>query len=87
MPEAVINPWTFANWNVTAQGRFVQQFGLEKAQAAAKEAGTVLGGARPVSHTKTIVKHFIFKKVIERTSGGGGGLVGAGSSGDGPPED
>lgn len=41
------NPWLEANWNLTAQGKFVQEHGLAKAQEAAKAAGTILGGAKP----------------------------------------
>lgn len=41
------NPWTKENWNLTAQGRYVTQFGAEKAAAAAIAAGVKLGDTRP----------------------------------------
>lgn len=43
------NPWTHANWNVTKQGAFVKEHGIEKAQEAAKLAGTTFGGMRPAA--------------------------------------
>ncbi|HEU0177347.1 MAG TPA: hypothetical protein VFV58_24040 [Blastocatellia bacterium] len=33
------NPWTRQFWNLTEQGRFLQKHGLERARAAATEAG------------------------------------------------
>lgn len=41
------NPWTHENWNMTKQGDYVKQHGREKANAAAKAAGTTVGGQRP----------------------------------------
>lgn len=82
------NPWTFANWNLTAQGRYVVQYGMQKAEAAALEAGTTLGGLRPPPpHGTNIHITVIQKRVIQKggSGGGAGGLVGAGQSGDGPP--
>lgn len=42
-----VNPWTFADWNLTLQAQYVQQFGLDRAQARARDAGTTVGGPRP----------------------------------------
>lgn len=41
------NPWTHDNWNMTEQGKFVQEHGMEKAKQAAAAAGTTVGGGRP----------------------------------------
>jgi hypothetical protein len=41
------NPWTADGWNVTEQGKFLREHGKEKAEAAAKAAGTKLGAGRP----------------------------------------
>jgi hypothetical protein len=87
------NPWTFANWNLTAQGQYVVKHGIIKAQAAAAEAGTTLGGPKPppAQMVKVIERHWIIQKKGTQaggtggSGGGGGGLVGAGSSGSGPP--
>lgn len=82
------NPWTFANWNLTNQGQFLVTFGLIKAQAAAKEAGTYIGGPKPAApnDVKIIERHWIIQRKIATGGGvGGGGLVGAGSSGSGAP--
>lgn len=85
------NPWTFANWNLTEQGQFVVKHGLVRAQAAAAEAGTRIGGPKPspANQPKVIERHWIIQKKVGTGgtggSGGGGGLVGAGQSGSGPP--
>ena len=41
------NPWGGDSWNVTEQGRYVRQHGMEKANQMAKAAGTTVGGPRP----------------------------------------
>lgn len=41
------NPWSKDNWNLTAQGAYVKQHGVQKAEQMAKAAGTVLGGPPP----------------------------------------
>ena len=41
------NPWTNEGWNKTKQGLFLREHGSEKANAAAKAAGTTLHGPRP----------------------------------------
>ena len=46
------NPWTKENWNLTAQGRYVNQFGEAKAAEAAKAAGSSLGATRPAAAAK-----------------------------------
>lgn len=43
------NPWATGNWNLTAQGQYIQQHGIEKAQQMAQLAGTTLGGAQPLA--------------------------------------
>lgn len=46
------NPWSHDGWNLTEQGKFLREHGREKAEQAAKAAGTVLGGRRPVKAAK-----------------------------------
>ena len=41
------NPWTYENWNMTKQGEYVKLNGRDKAAAAAKAAGTSVGGGKP----------------------------------------
>ena len=41
------NPWTHEGWNMTKQAAFYTEHGSEKATAAAKAAGTTLGGPPP----------------------------------------
>jgi hypothetical protein len=41
------NPFTKENWNITAQGRYVTQYGPEKAAAAAAAAGVKIGDTKP----------------------------------------
>jgi hypothetical protein len=41
------NPFSADGWNITAQHRFVRQYGMEKATALAKKAGTTVGGPKP----------------------------------------
>lgn len=41
------NPWAGDKWNMTAQGQYLRQHGMEKAQQAARMAGTTVGGPRP----------------------------------------
>lgn len=43
------NPWSAANWNLTAQGEYFKQYGGEKASQMAKAAGTTVGGPPPRS--------------------------------------
>lgn len=41
------NPWSATNWNLTAQGLYVKEHGLEKATAAAKAMGSQIGAIAP----------------------------------------
>lgn len=41
------NPWTAANWNLTAQGQFVKTHGEAKAREAAERAGSSFGSTKP----------------------------------------
>jgi len=43
------NPWSREGWNMTAQGSYLKQHGQEKAEQAAKSAGTKLGGPMPAA--------------------------------------
>lgn len=42
------NPWSKDHWNLTLQGAYVKEHGVEKAEAMAKTVGTSLGGTKPV---------------------------------------
>lgn len=41
------NPWSDKEWNITLQGVFVRNWGMDAAQEYAKKAGTTVGGPRP----------------------------------------
>lgn len=41
------NPWTAANWNLTAQGAYVKQHGEAKAREAAAAVGSTFGATKP----------------------------------------
>jgi hypothetical protein len=43
------NPWAKDNWNLTKQGEYVRQHGVEKAKAAAQSAGVELGSTQPMA--------------------------------------
>lgn len=42
-----LNPWSAEGWNMTKQGEYLRTHGREKAEAAARQAGTTLGGGPP----------------------------------------
>lgn len=41
------NPWSYEGWNMTKQGAYLKEHGRDKADQAAKAAGTHFGGLRP----------------------------------------
>lgn len=41
------NPWTEEHWNMTKQGVFFREHGVDRAEAMAKAAGTTVGGRKP----------------------------------------
>jgi len=41
------NPWTHEGWNMTKQGAFIKENGIEKGEQMAKAAGTTIGGRKP----------------------------------------
>jgi hypothetical protein len=41
------NPWSSKAWNMTAQGNYIKEHGIEKANQLAKQAGTTVGGPAP----------------------------------------
>lgn len=43
------NPWTKEHWNLTAQGNYLKTNGRDKAEAAAKAAGSKVGATAPPS--------------------------------------
>lgn len=80
----VPNPWAPENWNLTAQGAYVTKYGISVASRKARQAGTKLGAPAPRPFAQppftVIVQH---KGLLAPV--GGGGLIGAGSSGSGDP--
>jgi hypothetical protein len=46
------NPWSHEYWNVTEQGRIINDKGTEKAEQMAKAAGTSVNGVRPAPKRK-----------------------------------
>ncbi len=44
-----VNPWAADTWNLTEQGKYVKEHGMEKAQQMAKMAGATVGGSKPVA--------------------------------------
>jgi hypothetical protein len=79
----VPNPWSPDNWNLTAQGEYVKKYGVSVAARKARQAGTMLGALKPRPVSTVLERHWIIQK---NGGGGGGSIIGAGSSGDGPPE-
>ena len=41
------NPWSKGGWNLTAQGAYAKEHGVEKAAEAAKQAGSAFGSTHP----------------------------------------
>lgn len=87
------NPWDADGWNLTEQGRFIAKHGDKIANAFAKMAGTKIGATKPGSPAAAQympIPARNFTVVVQRRGisapVGGGGLVGAGSSGDGDPD-
>lgn len=80
---SVENPWVAENWNVTRQGEYVKKYGVSVATRTAKLAGSYLGALKPNVQARALYNNLV---IIQRKSFGGGGIIGAGSSGDGPPE-
>lgn len=79
------NPWSAEFWNLTRQGAYIKQYGLEVAKTKAKQAGAKIGDLAPRitpdnGRYTVIIQH---KGLVAPV--GGGGLVGAGSSGTGKP--
>ena len=86
--SALGNPWSPDQWNITKQGAFVNRYGMRRAREFAQKAGTTVGGPKPEdSFGPRTINRFIIQKRVINNNNQGGDLVGAGSSGDGPPED
>jgi hypothetical protein len=47
MPGGGPNPWSAGGWNLTEQGKYLTQHGVEKASTLAQQAGTSLNGPKP----------------------------------------
>lgn len=41
------NPWSAEGWNLTKQGQYVKQFGIEKATTMAERVGSKVGATKP----------------------------------------
>jgi hypothetical protein len=87
------NPWEADNWNLTAQGRFIAEHGAKFAEAFARNMGTKIGGLRPratIAGQYAPIPKSNFTVIVQRKGTiapvGGGGLIGAGSSGSGAPK-
>lgn len=79
------NPWSAEFWNLTRQGAYIKKYGLEVAKTKAKQAKAKIGDLEPRvapynGRYTVIVQHKGLTAPV-----GGGGLVGAGSSGTGKP--
>lgn len=74
------NPWEPGLWNLTAQMRFVTEYGAAIADAFAKMAGTRVGATKPLP-----LKLDPVKVLIQRRTFGTIGGSDSGTSGDGPP--
>lgn len=82
--SSVPNPWAADAWNLTEQGAYIKKYGVEVAKRKARQAGTTLGALPP--REGPFYRHLtIIQKRGANITVGGGGLVGAGSSGDGDP--
>lgn len=86
------NPWSAEHWNLTRQGEYVRKYGVDIAKTKAREAGTTFGAMRPAAafgQYSPLPRGRNFTVIVQHkganVSSGGGGLVGAGSSGDGAP--
>lgn len=81
------NPWRPEQWNITTQGAFVVRYGVAKANEFAKAAGVNVGDLRPHDPNKPTrvveVRNFLLGR---RGGTSNSSIIGAGSSGDGPPE-
>jgi hypothetical protein len=49
MPGGGANPWSAGSWNMTHQGDYIKAHGIEKANQMAAQAGTKVGGGRPMA--------------------------------------
>lgn len=80
------NPWSADEWNLTVQGQFVAFYGEERAKVFRRAAGVKLGATKPAVVVVKDTRTFIYTKRLVTADGTGQGIIGAGSSGDGPPE-
>lgn len=73
---ADVNPWSAEGWNITAQMDYVRRFGVDRAEARARDAGTRLGGPRPRAAAGTVpgfvntpdgpVRYIVMNRIVER---------------------
>jgi hypothetical protein len=93
-PAFADNPWSAEHWNLTRQGQYIKKYGMEVAKTKARQAGATIGGPRPnvvgaTGQFMPLPRNRNFTVIIQRkgsnVTAGGGGLVGAGSSGSGAP--
>ena len=61
--DLTVNPWAAATWNLTAQAAYTQKYGMLRAEARARDAGTRVGGPRPIltvnGQAPVIIRNFI----------------------------
>lgn len=85
------NPWSAEFWNLTRQGMYIKKYGESVARTKAKQAGAKLGDLKPrvAQGQYAPIPKSNFTVIVQRKGiaapVGGGGLVGAGSSGSGGP--
>lgn len=79
------NPWMPDEWNLTTQGQFVKLYGEGRARVFAKVAGTTIGALKPRPMPLGNRTFILTKRLI--TTDSVGGIIGAGSSGEGPPDE
>jgi hypothetical protein len=46
-----MNPWSAADWNLTAQGQYIKRYGVEAGARLARSVGSSLGALKPVTAT------------------------------------
>lgn len=60
------NPWNVADWNMTEQAAYIRAFGVTRAEARARDAGTTLGAPRiqPIPKRRYLEGSYIFHTEI-----------------------
>ena len=60
------NPWAQDQWSLTDQIDYARKYGVERAAARARDAGTELGAKAPSSSTRRFMEaSYVFTRVEE----------------------